>query len=64
MKSTMILEPFQSDTCTEDIAIHSQNYKDIATLLNNNKDDIDNMYDEFLHTLDMTEQDYIQAIRS
>ena len=64
MKQTMILYPLDEETSDSEIRMHKNNWKLIKTCLDENKDDEDITFDELLSKLNITEENYLLAIRS
>ena len=64
MKQTMILYPLDEETSDSEMRMHKDNWKLIKTCLDENKDDEDITFDELLSKLNITEENYLLAIRS
>ena len=64
MKQTMILYPLDEETSDSEIRMHKNNWKLIKTCLDENKDDEDITFDELLSKLNITEENYLLAMRS
>ena len=64
MKQTMILYPLDEETSDSEIRMHRSNWKLIKTCLDENKDDEDITFDELLSKMNITEENYLLAIRS
>lgn len=60
----MILYPLDEETSDSEIRMHKNNCKLIKTCLDENKDDEDITFDELLSKLNITEENYLLAIRS
>ena len=64
MKQTMILYPLDEETSDSEIRMHKSNWKLIKTYLDENRDDEYITFDELLSKLNITEENYLLAIRS
>ena len=64
MTQTVILYPLDEETSDSEIRMHKNNWKLIKTCLDENKDDEDITVDELLSKLNITEENYLLAIRS
>ncbi|PIK39363.1 hypothetical protein BSL78_23804 [Apostichopus japonicus] len=65
MQKTMLLYPIKSEITEAEYGKLTQNFLNVSKLLANAKDGELNMtYDDFLKDVDLSEEEYIQAIRS
>jgi len=64
MKQTLILYPLDEDTPESEIKLHKDNWKSIKTYLDEIKDDEVIPFDQVLLKLNITEENYLYAIRS
>ena len=64
MKQTMTLYPLDEDTPESEIKLHKDNWKSIKTYLDEIKDDEVIPFDQVLLKLNITEENYLYAIRS
>ncbi|KAJ8018509.1 ATP-dependent DNA helicase PIF1 [Holothuria leucospilota] len=64
MKFTKLLQPFPVDTDTTLLQQHQQNYEKITALMNSHVDGLDVTFEQFLQQINVTEEEYIQAVCS
>jgi len=62
MKTTRILRPLHSES--DENQDHNEQYDKIKTKLTDMKDGVDISFEQMLNELDMTEEEYIKALRS
>ena len=63
--AAVVLYPLDEETISDSkIRMHKNNWKLIKTCLDENKDDEDITFDELLSKLNITEENYLLAIRS